>query len=133
MKKEIPENRPGYADIPMTRFACNGKQIEQANANENKKRSKTHVEITRSVSLGPNVSILYSSGLSGREGLWSHHCFIVFSRKTNTSTSLDVGARLAGGVVTDDADRLNVVNLWSVLAVATDVHVCLRVVLRRGT
>lgn len=106
--------------------------MEKANANENEK-SKTHVEITGSVSLGPNVSMLYSSGMSERERLWSHHCFIVFSRKTNTSTSFDVGARPAGGVVTDDTDRLNVVNLWPVLAVATYVHVCLRVVLRRGT
>lgn len=91
------------------------------------------MEITRSVSLGPNVSILYSSGLSEREGLWSHHCFIVFSRKTNTSTSLDVGAISAGSMVTDDTDRLNVVNLWPILTVAADVHVCLRIVLRRGT
>lgn len=52
----------------MTRFACNRKQMEKANANENEK-SKTHVEITGSVSLGPNVSMLYSSAMSEREGL----------------------------------------------------------------
>lgn len=53
---------------------------------------------------------------------------LVFSRKTEFS--LDVGAARASLVAAHHTDRLDIVDLWSILALAADVHVCLAVELR---